>query len=184
MVPSLSHVFGYICFVQDLSTRLDRLSFCSIKCVFVDYLHTQKGYRCFHHAFRKICYFCKCHALSIFFLISLSSSDRLPASLSYAFSYAQYKDGKNTSITTAAVYSYCPKLSISVLRLFDPPSSVASSSHHSLPLDLDLHVTFQKGKRPFTIHPFLLIFYDKLTPFFCQLTLFPGLYPSCIGKLC
>ena len=39
-----SRVFGYTYFVQDLSSRLDKLSPKSIKCVFVRYFRTQKEY--------------------------------------------------------------------------------------------------------------------------------------------
>lgn len=39
----LSRAFGCTYFVQDLAPKLDKLSLCSIKCVFTTYLHTQKG---------------------------------------------------------------------------------------------------------------------------------------------
>ena len=39
-----SRVFGCTCFVQDLSPGLHKLSPTSIKCVFVGYYITQKGY--------------------------------------------------------------------------------------------------------------------------------------------
>jgi len=44
---SIARVFGSTCFVQDLTLGLDKLSPRSIKCVFVRYSRTQKGYRCY-----------------------------------------------------------------------------------------------------------------------------------------
>ena len=41
-------VFGCTCFVLDLSPGLDKLSPRSIKCVFIEYSRTQKGYRCYN----------------------------------------------------------------------------------------------------------------------------------------
>ena len=38
-------VFGCTCFVQDFSPGLDKLSPRSIKCIFVGYFRTKKGYR-------------------------------------------------------------------------------------------------------------------------------------------
>ena len=46
-------VFGCTCFVQDLSLGLDKLSSRSIKCVFVGYSRTQKGYWCYNPSTRK-----------------------------------------------------------------------------------------------------------------------------------
>jgi len=47
------HVFGCTYFVQDLSSGLDKLSPRFIKCVFVEYFRTQKGYRCYNPSTRK-----------------------------------------------------------------------------------------------------------------------------------
>jgi len=55
--PTLSaipRVFGSTCFIQDLKHGLDKLESRAIKCVFIGYFHTQKGYCCFdlvHHRF-------------------------------------------------------------------------------------------------------------------------------------
>ena len=40
-------------FVRDLSLGLDKLSPRSIKCIFVEYSRTQKGYKCFHPPTRR-----------------------------------------------------------------------------------------------------------------------------------
>lgn len=40
----LPRVFGYTCFVQDLTLSLDKLFPRTIKCVFVGYFKIQKGY--------------------------------------------------------------------------------------------------------------------------------------------
>jgi len=47
------HVFGCTYFVQDLSLGLDKLSPRSIKCVFVGYSRTQKGYRYYSPSTKK-----------------------------------------------------------------------------------------------------------------------------------
>jgi len=46
-------VFSCTCFVQNLSPALDKLSLRSIKCVFVGYFRTQKGYRCYNLSTKK-----------------------------------------------------------------------------------------------------------------------------------
>ena len=46
-------VFGCTCFVQDLSSVLDKLCPRSIKYVFVGYSRIQKGYRCYNPSARK-----------------------------------------------------------------------------------------------------------------------------------
>ena len=46
-------VFGCTCFVQNLTPRLDKLSPKSVKCVFVGYSRTQKGYRCYNPSTKK-----------------------------------------------------------------------------------------------------------------------------------
>ena len=45
--------FGCTCFIQDLSSGLDKFSPRSIKCVFVGYSRTQKGYQCYNSSTRK-----------------------------------------------------------------------------------------------------------------------------------
>jgi len=47
------HVLGCTCFVQDLSLGLDKLSSRFIKCIFVGYSRTPKGYRCYSLSTRK-----------------------------------------------------------------------------------------------------------------------------------
>ena len=48
-----SRVFECTCFIQDLSLELDKLSPRSMKCVFVGYSRTQKGYQCYNLSIRK-----------------------------------------------------------------------------------------------------------------------------------
>ena len=47
------HVFSFTCFVRDFSPGLNKLSPRSIKCVFVGYSQTQKGYRYYSPSARK-----------------------------------------------------------------------------------------------------------------------------------
>ena len=46
-------VFGYVAFVQYLTSNLDKLAPRSIRCVFLGYSRTQRGYRCYIPATRK-----------------------------------------------------------------------------------------------------------------------------------
>ena len=48
-----SKVFGCIAFVHNHTTSLDKLAPRSVKCMFVGYSRTQKGYRCFHPPTRR-----------------------------------------------------------------------------------------------------------------------------------
>ena len=41
-------VFGCVAYVQDLNPSLDKLAPRSLRCVFVGYSRTQKGYKCYH----------------------------------------------------------------------------------------------------------------------------------------
>lgn len=45
--PLPPRVFGSTCFVHNLSPGLDKLSARSLKCVFLGYHRSQKGYRCY-----------------------------------------------------------------------------------------------------------------------------------------
>ncbi|XP_077249267.1 uncharacterized protein LOC143888733 [Tasmannia lanceolata] len=45
--PLPPKVFGCVCFVQDLTPGLDKLAPRAVKCVFLGYSRTQKGYRCY-----------------------------------------------------------------------------------------------------------------------------------------
>lgn len=46
-------IFGCVTFVKNLTPDLDKLSPCSLKCVFVGYSQTEKGYDCYHPLTRR-----------------------------------------------------------------------------------------------------------------------------------
>ena len=52
----MSHlrVFSYICFVHNQSQHRDKLDPRSVKCMFLGYSSTQKGYKCYNPRLRKI----------------------------------------------------------------------------------------------------------------------------------
>src|SRR3954466_10553246 len=51
--PIPPRVFGSTCFVHNLSPGLDKLSARSLKCVFLGYHRSQKGYRCYSHTLQR-----------------------------------------------------------------------------------------------------------------------------------
>ncbi|XP_050914846.1 protein SHORTAGE IN CHIASMATA 1 isoform X4 [Lathyrus oleraceus] len=51
--PIPPRVFGSTCFVRNLSPGLDKLSAQSLKCVFLGYHRSQKGYRCYSHTLQR-----------------------------------------------------------------------------------------------------------------------------------
>jgi len=57
------HVFGYTCFVRNVSLSLDKHSTKVIKCVFLKHSHLQTGYKCYSLSIRSI--------ISLLMLLSL-----------------------------------------------------------------------------------------------------------------
>ena len=55
-IPDISHlkVFGCTCFVHLLATHRDKLDPRVIKCVFMGYSTTQKGYKCYDLVLQKL----------------------------------------------------------------------------------------------------------------------------------
>ena len=51
--PIPPRVFGSTCFVHNLSPGLDKLSARSLKCVFLGYHRSKKGYRCYSHTLQR-----------------------------------------------------------------------------------------------------------------------------------
>jgi hypothetical protein len=51
--PIPPRVFGSTCFVHNLSPGLDKLAARSLKCVFLGYHRSQKGYRCYSHTLQR-----------------------------------------------------------------------------------------------------------------------------------
>ena len=54
--PKLAHlkVFGCSCFVHLPSSKQDKLDFKAVKCIFLGYSQTQKGYRCYDSSQKKM----------------------------------------------------------------------------------------------------------------------------------
>ena len=50
----IPRVFGYISYTHLNPMHNDKLSARDLKCVFVGYLNTQKGYKCYHPPIRKL----------------------------------------------------------------------------------------------------------------------------------
>lgn len=64
------------------------------------------------------------------------------------------------------MYPCRAKVPTPILCLSDPPSPVVDSSHHTLPLDLNLFIALHKGDHSFIARLLShFVSYDKLTPF-------------------
>jgi len=167
-------IFGSVCFVHQMSPTLDKLSPRSIKCVFLGYCRSQKGYRCydpvshkfFHSAdvtfFESTPYFTQSYPYS-----DLEQSVTLPLPLPLP-SPSQHP-------ATAVDRLSHPDLQVYTRRA-PPPSSVpvsapqestSPSSNPSPPSDLDMPIALRKGKRSCTSHPISnFVSYDHLSPAF------------------
>ena len=78
-------VFCCTCFVQDLSSGLDKLSYRSIKFIFVGYSKTQKGYQCYNLSTRK--YFVSTNVTFFDFVPYFSTQHPVTASETILFHY-------------------------------------------------------------------------------------------------
>ena len=176
-------VFDCTCFVQDLSPGLDKLSPRFIKCVFVGYYRTQKGYQCYNPSIRKylvsadVIFFESVPYSQVPITISetilLSSTVLLPTSASTVSSLVSPIETQNPPATKPVrnfkyVYTHRPKVSSfepipANPSLVDGPPPPPSAS----PYDFDMFIALQKCKRSFTDYPISnFISYDHLNPTF------------------
>ena len=157
-------VFGCTCFVQDLSLRLDKLCLRFIKCVFLEYFRTQKGYRCYNPSTRKylvstdvtffesVSYFSPQVPVIISETVSPSLIVSLPTPASTVSSPVPPVETQDPPATKPIkdfryVYTHRPKIhaSKSVSSIPSPVDGPPPPSSAS-PSDLDIPVTLRKGK--------------------------------------
>jgi len=182
-------VFGCICFSQDLSSGLDKLSPRSIKCVFVRYSRTQ-GYRCYNLSTRKylvsaditffesVLYFSPEVHVTIFKTIPPS----LSAYTFYCFFTSTTSRNSGPPATKPVrnfryVYTYRLKVPVTVLIPANPsPVDDHPPPPSASPSDLDILIALRKGKQSYTDHPFsIFVSYEHLKPYFssvCPLFVF------------
>jgi len=135
----IPRVFGCTCFVQDLSSGLDKISPRSVKCVFIGYYRTQKRYRCYNPFTRKylvsayvtffdyVIYFSTQVFLTIFETVPSSLSVSLPTPASTIVSLVPPAEITNLPASKPVrdfryVYTYRPKVLASELIPTNPSS--------------------------------------------------------------
>ena len=140
------------------SSNLDKLAPRSIRCVFLGYSRTQRGYRCYIPASRKYIVFADVtfHENQCFFASDPSSSDRVPLPCIVESSGINVNDapttGKEVS-KTLQVYQ----------RRSHPLTATSSSPSTDLPpTDLHLPIAIRKGTCVSTVHPIShFVSYDR-----------------------
>jgi len=177
-------------FVQDLSPGLDKLYPRSMKCVFVGYYRTQKGYRCYNPSTRKflvsadvaffesVPYFSTHVPLTVSETVPLSLSVPLLISASTVFlpiSPAETKDLPASKPVQDFRYVYTHRLKVlasePIPAILSPVNGPTPPTSASL-FDLDVPIALQKGKQSCTDHPiFNFVSYDNLNPTFRQFAL-------------
>jgi len=182
-------VCGCICFVQDLSPGLDKLSPKPIKCVFIGYSRTQKEYQCYNLLTRKyllsndiffefVLYFATQVPLTVSEIVPLPLSVSLPTLAFTVFSPVTPAETHNPPASKSVrdfryVYTHCLKVPVSepipaIPSPVDGPTPPASTS----PSDLDIPIVFQKGKWSCTDHSISnFLSYDNLNLTFHQFAL-------------
>jgi len=187
-------VFGCTYFVQNLSSDLNKLSPRPIKCVFVRYSRTQKGYQCYNPSTRK--YFVSVDVTFFESIPYFSPQDSITASESISLSpfvpllapavvhdVSSKVSLKDTTAPPAPnpprekdfryVYTHQQKIPASepIPTAFSPvegppPQPSISSSDFNVPITLCI------GKRSYTDHSIShFVSYDHLTPSFRQFAL-------------
>ncbi|KAK4395750.1 Retrovirus-related Pol polyprotein from transposon RE1 [Sesamum angolense] len=159
-------VFGCVCFVHIHSPNLDKLSPRSVKCIFLGYSRTQKGYRCSNPQSRK----------------SFTSAD-----VTFFESTPFYSPQSSVVIPPPSVPLPAPTLSVpphtephtrplqvyslrnrsTTTTLIVPPDlpPTAAPGNPSATLADDLPIALRKGKRSCTAHPLAnSLFLQNLSP--------------------
>jgi len=191
--------FGCTCFVQDLSPGLDKLSLRFIKCVFVGYSRTQKGYRCYSPStskyfvsadvtfFESVPYFSPQGPVTKSESIFLSPSVHLPAPV-VVYDVSLPVSLKDTTTPPAPMPPWEKDFRhVYTHRQRVPPSeSVPTASslvegpppQWSVPSsDFDIPIALHKGKWYCTDHPIShFVSDDCFTPSFRQFALSLSLY--------
>ncbi|XP_020266951.1 uncharacterized protein LOC109842493 [Asparagus officinalis] len=163
--------------LTDLTTGLDKLSSRSIKCVFIGYPRTQKGYRCYHPSTRK--YFVSADVTFFEYVPYFSYT-----STTIGCPYVPLSSSAPTTIPLPApvapapkpllTYSRRPKVHTPESAPEESSSPAASLSHveTSIPSDLDIPIALRKGKRSCLKYLIsLFVSYDHLNSSFRQFAL-------------
>ena len=155
LFPLTPRVFCCVAFVQDLSSGLDKLSPRSIKCIFVGYSRTQKGYRCFHPPTRW--YFV---SADVTFFESMHYSDASPTPVESVPhpSMVERQDvvSPESSIVHPQVLQVDHPLQVYRRRQSTPTplttKSDSSAAANPPPSPSDIPIALRKGSRSSTAH--------------------------------
>ena len=148
-------IFGCVCYIRDHRPGLSKLDARSLKCIFVGYSRTQKGYRCYCPSLRK--YFT---TADVTFFESTVYSDVQMDSPTLDDELLTYVIVHSTTKSTPApppihqVYSRRPRHVQPSSDALVPTASSSSKSEVSPPsTDLDVPIAHRKGTRSCTQHP-------------------------------
>ncbi|KAL0326609.1 UNVERIFIED_CONTAM: Retrovirus-related Pol polyprotein from transposon RE2 [Sesamum angustifolium] len=147
-------VFGCVCFVHIHSPNLDKLSPRSVKCIFLGYSRTQKGYRCYdpqsHKSFTS--------ADVTFFESTSFYSPQSPVVIpppSVPLPAPTMSVPPHTEPPTRPLQVYSRRNRSTTTSLIVPPDlppTAAPGNPSATPTD-DLPIALRKGKRSCTAHP-------------------------------
>ena len=169
--PVPPRVFGCVCFVHQLGPGTDKLDPRAIKCVFLGYSRTKKGYRCYSPSlhrffvsadvtfFESTPYYSEPHSITDpDFMVPLPLP--LPLSLPHSLPPKAGLDRLDLQTYTRRHQSIETIQDSEAL----PVDSVSSDP---LPSDSDLPIALRKGKRTCTSHPISnFVSYNHLSSIF------------------
>lgn len=177
--PLQPRVFGSTCFVHNLSPGLDKLSARSLKCVFLGYHRSQKGYRCYSPTLQR--YFISADVTFFESIPYFESTDSTKEPLSTALPLPPLSISLE-SVTTEAppaappLQTYHRRQRPSVVHIPAPvsaPEAIPDSqpapspvSDPILPPEPDLPIAIRKGIRS-TRNPsphYIALSYHRLSP--------------------
>ncbi|KAK4403223.1 Retrovirus-related Pol polyprotein from transposon TNT 1-94 [Sesamum angolense] len=147
-------VFGCVFFVHIHSPSLDKLSPCSVKCIFLGYSRTQKGYRCYDPQSRRSFTSADVTFFEFTPFYSPQSSVVIPPP-SVPLPVPTLSVPLHIELPTRPLQVYSRRNRSTNTTLIVPPDlppTAAPGNPSATPAN-DLHIALRKGKRSCTAHP-------------------------------